>query len=967
MNERYTFSIFRGATKIVVPFITLLFFCTVQRSAAQYFPDYVYQGIDSALSAVFMTRSDLTMRWDAAAKDPLRTDDQHLLHTVKYLFENPLYCFDLADSIDAVSGKGMDEPTLMFRYFQKLLELREGFLDTTSPLVTDREIQLLGRFDLGALDYTSALVLRRFVSLAIATEVKLLNYKSSLSQEQLDRLVELSDSLILESEDDAQTGLIEMRQQERYALERAKQYFNKDAAALDHTMILNPGVILYTLALDYARTIVSEVPTYRDSIKTSVWETPVGLIAIGGPGDDIYTGNFFCIVDIGGNDVYRAAPLTKHEAAERGVSLIIDFDGNDTYIGEDYAFGGTLFGASTLIDLNGDDNYSARNFSLGCGYYGIGVLHDEHGSDRYSGGTCVEGAGLFGIGLLVDSSGNDTYMAHLASQGFGFTRGIGGIIEGGGNDSYISSSPYQDYLRYDDHFESFCQGASLGYRPVAGGGFGYIADRAGNDNYVADIFGQGVAYWYGFGSIVDTKGNDSYNSYQYSQGSGVHLAFGVLVDENGDDNYVSHGVSQGCGHDFSFGGLYDVRGNDNYVVESLSLGGGNANAISLFVDGGGEDGYLARVDNTLGYSDLRRWYGMIGIFLDLDGYDFYGTIRGANDTLWTGSFYGAGLDAEMRPLEEKEKDNAEEEKSPGEIERELADDFPTLFIQASAAPQKYQYLVEPARKKLEEMADSSLPFLLAQLNSEHPRELLALRIMLPRIGNRLTPMLIDTILTGDSTRRSMAIHILGLLEDSSAAEIIGRILMDKDNWKMRAEAAQALLEMDGTSAKPYLKQALQDTVDLVRARAARALARVADETELQQLLPMLNDPSQIVRYQIQIGLQRRGVDSIADFLVNSLLSRRQGYTYDLLYPLAKELTGAEHRSKLLNVMLSDRSPKVRRDAVRLAIEWGDENLMSQAARLKSSEKNSMVLYEIYRIQEARAEKKLSDEARRPGG
>lgn len=916
-------------------------------TAQTIFPSYVERGIDSALSSILMTRYDLGMRWDATG------EDFHRFSEIKRMFGDPLHSFTVADSVAIVGSQSLDEPLLFFRSIRSLLDLSSNFPEPARIIVKDREIGVFGRFDINALNYTEQLVLRRFVALAIASDVMIASFRNQLDKDILNRLISYSDSLILQSESDAQQDLISMRNAEEYHLERAKRFFNIDALALDHDKLLAPGVAMYAQALDYVLKMQKEIPSYYKDVRTSVWESPLGLIAIGGPGDDVYTGDFFCIVDIGGNDIYRAAPRTKEDAAKRSTSLIVDFSGKDTYIGEDYALGGSLFGASILIDMEGDDSYTARNFALGSGLFGVGVLHDEKGSDRYAGATATQGAGYFGLGVLVDGGGNDNYSAHFASQGFGGTRGFGAIIEHGGNDQYISSSPYQDFLRYDDHYESFCQGASLGYRPVASGGYGIIADLSGNDLYFSDIYGQGSAYWYGLGAIVDRNGNDNYTSYQYAQGSGVHLAFGVLLDNNGNDNYVAHGVSQGCGHDIAFGGLYDARGEDNYVVESLSLGGGNANAVSLFIDGGGNDGYLARVDNTLGYSDLRRNYGMIGLFLDLDGEDFYGTTRGGNDSLWTGSTYGAGLDALLKPEQMKEEENKEIEKSPKEIERELETEIEKLFVQASAAPQKYQYLVEPARQRIIDNADSTIPYLLSKLNSEHPRELLALRVMLPKIGSRLTPLLIDTIQKGDRSRAGMAIHILGVMQDSTAAEVIGKRLRDRDNWRLRSTAAEALVNMNPIDAKRYLVEALDDTIDVVRARVARAFAKIATYEELGQLLPMLNDKSQVVRYQIQLGLRDRGsADSTSqEFLTATLLNNPVGYTYEILYPLASQIEAPAARERLMLGLIANSSPKIRADGVRLAIEWNDSKLLRAATELRSSEKNSQVLYQIYRAED----------------
>lgn len=915
--------------------------------AQRIFPEYVAQGVDSALASVFMTRYDLGMRWDAAG------EDMHRFNTIKELFGDPLRSFDVADSVALAAERSLDEPLLFFRSMRSLLDLSVNFPEPSRITIRDREIGVVGRFDINTLNYTEQIVLRRFVALAIASDVMIEQYRNQIDTAIFNRILTYCDSLVVQSEEDARQDLITMRYGERYGLERAKQFFNIDLLAINFDRLLGPGAAMYAQALDYALKMKPEVPSYYKDVRTSVWETPLGLIAVGGPGDDVYTGNFFCIIDVGGNDIYRGVKKSKETAVRQGATLIVDFSGDDTYIGEDYAFGGTLFGASTVIDLEGNDSYTGRNFSLGCGFFGVGVLHDQSGSDRYSGGTATQGAGLFGIGLLVDGGGNDNYLAHIKSQGFGLTRGFGAILEHGGNDQYVSSSPYQDFLRYDDHFESFCQGAALGYRPVASGGYGFIADLDGNDMYFSDIYGQGTAYWYGLGGIVDRKGNDYYNSYQYAQGSGVHLAFGVLIDNQGKDNYVSHGVSQGCGHDIAFGGLYDAQGEDNYVVESLSLGGGNADAVSLFIDGGGNDGYLARADNTLGYSDLRRDYGMIGLFLDLDGQDFYGTTRGGNDSLWLGSTYGAGLDALMRPEEHKLAEVKKPERTPEEIAEELETDIEKLFIQASAAPDKYQYLVEPARQRIVEGADTTIPYLLEKLNTEHPRESLALDVILTRIGTRLTPLLIDTIVKGDRSRVGMAIYILGRLKDSTAAVVIGKRLRDRDSWRLRSTAAEALMRMDATNAKLYLVEALEDPIDIVRGRAARALARVADRTELTRLLPLVNDTSQIVRYQIQLGLRDRGfADSTArDFLATALLSNRDGYTYEILYPLAQSIEDPQTREKLMRGLIADESPKVRADGVRLAIEWNDPKLLQLAAALRSKEKNSQVLYQIYRAED----------------
>lgn len=904
--------------------------------ASQYLPAYVMDALDSALSAIAMRRTDLRMRWDAVADDP------HRLQMIRELFGDPLASFTVADSLVSTALSDLRNPQRLFEHGMRLLDLDPQLVTSSRPLPTDSDLRLATGLNADSFTFTTSILLRRFLGLAVATDASTVSIRGAVAPDRLKRIVEYCDSLMIQSEGDAESSLVEMRLAERYSIQRNKQHFNEDLAGLDYGRLAVPGITQFLMALEIAQAMEGEVKNYRDTMKTLVWNTSLGKVALGGGGGDYYEGDYFVIIDLGGDDVYKLSHRTKQQAFDHPSTVIVDFSGDDTYLGGDYSLGGALFGASTLIDLDGDDNYSAGNFALGCGFFGTSILYDAHGSDRYTGGTCVEGAGAFGIGLLIDVDGNDLYSAHLTSQGYGYTRGLGMIVDALGNDQYIAASPYTDYLRYDDHFETFCQGAALGARPVASGGIGVIAEGGGSDLYSADIFGQGTGYWFGLGAIVDRTGNDTYNAFQYAQGSGVHLAFGVVIDTSGNDNYLSHGVSQGCGHDIAFGGLYDARGDDNYVVESLSLGGGNADAVSLFIDGGGEDGYLARRDNTLGYSDLRREYGMIGIFLDLERKDFYGTSRGGNDSIWTGSYYGVGFDGEIRPIDTAAQvaPGGGQGKTPEQIVAELATDIPTLFIQGSAAPQKYQYLVDPARKRLADMADSSLPYLLSMLNTESPREALALGVILPKIGAKARSSLIDTVLMGDPSRVSRAIYALGEMKDTSAAKAIALRLVDSvASWRLRGVAGEAILKIRSRGVMNYLRTAMRDTVELIRGYAVRAFIMLADSSEIIEALPMLGDQSQVVRHQYQLALNRRGIDSIRGPFVTALLASKDGFPHQMLLALAPQLTNTQARGRLLTGIFGSQSISIRREGVDLATAWRDSISIALLTQQSRHERN----------------------------
>jgi hypothetical protein len=608
---------------------------------------------------------------------------------------------------------------------------------------------------------------------------------------------------------------------------------------------------------------------YQKELKPLRLNTPYGKIAIGTYGDDVYEGNYLLILDPGGNDMY-AITGGKKEALLHPVQCIVDLSGNDTYRGGDYALGSGYFGIGILHDLSGDDVYSGGNFSLGSGVFGIGYVHDRSGMDSYSSKTNTQGMGFFGIGILQDVQGNDHYVIHAHGQAFAGTRGVGILTDHAGNDSYICASPFQDFLRYDDHFESFAQGAALGYRPIASGGLALLIEHSGNDVYVADIYGQGTGYWYGFGGLIDLQGSDMYKAHQYAQGSGVHLAQGLLWDASGNDTYTSHGVSQGCGHDIAVGLLIDEQGNDSYTVESLSLGAGNANAISLFTDLMGDDSYIARnVNNTMGYSDFRRNYGMIGIFADAGGNDMYGN-QTRNNSMQKRSTFGLFMDAEFGFMDKKAAKLTAERTDSIITEIDFGyvwSSMDSIFIRASAAPQKYQSGVEIARKELIALGLPALSYCEEKYGTQMPRERLALEQIIPQLY-KAYPLEVEASLLraceDDSTEViGFGLSLMAKLKLISGIPVM-QSLLDHGNWRIRSIAAKQIGEMGelSDSVLEVLSHRLQDEESMVRASAAYSIGKVLPSNVIELLQSAFFEEAQIIRNSALMGIRGSGKVSL---------------------------------------------------------------------------------------------------------
>jgi hypothetical protein len=336
------------------------------------------------------------------------------------------------------------------------------------------------------------------------------------------------------------------------------------------------------------------------------FESAVGIVQIGSAGDDEHGPEAAVIVDPGGNDRYRRVPATGG-----AVSVIVDFGGDDQYEGSDLA----LHGLSAIVDFAGNDHYRMDGPGIGAAIAGVSLVLDFAGDDRYEADLFGIGAGALGIGAVVDFAGNDNYRVRAGGQGLGTTGGVGLLWDLSGDDRYVAAGLPDAYDRGGG--VGLVQGCGYGLRPDYNGGIGILRDDAGNDRYEAEMFAQGVAYWFAAGLLWDRAGDDHYSAIRYAQGNGVHLAVGTLRDESGDDRYsLKVGVGQGMGLDLAVGVLYDAAGNDDYSGPTLVQGSATDNGIGILFDAGGTNRWRADLpEGGWGYAKPSRDRPSIGLLL----------------------------------------------------------------------------------------------------------------------------------------------------------------------------------------------------------------------------------------------------------------------------------------------------------------------------------------------------------------
>lgn len=580
------------------------------------------------------------------------------------------------------------------------------------------------------------------------------------------------------------------------------------AGRVNRGEILKAGIIVLT-SLSRARELLTSTDDWKEGVESLSFTTPLARVIIGGVGSDIHQQEASLVIDLGGNDLYRG----NFASGTHGkCSVVLDLDGDDHYIGEDLTQGAGFWGIGILFDLQGNDFYKAGNFAQGASLFGIGLLMDAEGMDSYLGNEFVQAASWFGWAGIVDLAGEDVYQCQHSGQAHSGVQGISCLADIAGNDKYLSGMRAPD-PREPGMNQSLSQGFAWGIRNLSGGGWALLADRAGNDLYQCQYFGQGSSYWMGMGILYDQDGQDTYIARRYSQGAGIHFSFGLFMDARGNDHTYSWGVSQGCGHDYGVGILVNEAGDDTYVSKWLSMGASEANGVGIFVDNAGDDGYDTSTGMAVGGLTKERRSGGIGLFMDAAGKDRYSKY-GADNSVWSSSRWAVGMDENNgrmsglnillpavpppgNPVAEEVRVK-EERRLAGLMARAQTLPYPENMEMTLAVASHWgleRKIPKEAQDRLLALEESkSVPFMVERLDTP---DVLSLRLMNELFGVHAydaVPALIEVINPSDPLVKSRALYFLGRIKDSKALKICMEGLEDP-SWRVKAAAIRAIGEI----------------------------------------------------------------------------------------------------------------------------------------------------------------------------
>lgn len=171
----------------------------------------------------------------------------------------------------------------------------------------------------------------------------------------------------------------------------------------------------------------------------------------------------------------------------------------------------------------------------------------------------------------------------------------------------------------------------------------------------------------------------------------------------------------------------------------------------------------------------------------------------------------------------------------------------------------------------------AIPFLVKEIKND---DLLASRAAL-RLGalgpatDEMKAVLLASLPNKDSLLRENAVDALGRLRVPEAVKPLVMMLEAERNYRIRSAICDALGQIGERDAVQALKACMgnKDEVELVKAQAALALARMHDRGGREHLIALLNQPHPAMQVMGLAGLVKLNDQGVPGYLASALSSR----------------------------------------------------------------------------------------------
>ena len=217
-------------------------------------------------------------------------------------------------------------------------------------------------------------------------------------------------------------------------------------------------------------------------------------------------------------------------------------------------------------------------------------------------------------------------------------------------------------------------------------------------------------------------------------------------------------------------------------------------------------------------------------------------------------------------------------------------------------------------------------------------------------GKQAEDIIRDKLKSNNFDEKFNAIKAMGLINEDSFIDILGRFVIDDKDYRLRIEAITSLAKKDDLTASVYIMKAFKDRVPKVRIAALDSIQKTGSIDVVNQVLPSLKDGNQDV---VLAAIRALG-DNKNDMAVEPLIKKLVNSNADshIVDEITKALTklGSERTIYLYTDCLYDNNQFVRFAVLKAAInakqqKWANDVIL-EALENDMSEIKNMALFAV---------------------
>jgi len=262
--------------------------------------------------------------------------------------------------------------------------------------------------------------------------------------------------------------------------------------------------------------------------------------------------------------------------------------------------------------------------------------------------------------------------------------------------------------------------------------------------------------------------------------------------------------------------------------------------------------------------------------------------------------------------------------------------------------------VKEAREKLATYGKDALDYIFEEkIKTLKTTELRAILVVIKKNKKESTTYLVNALKSENDTIKRAALWLCAKSKDTTSLPAIVEILKSDTTPRMKARALYAIGEIGDTTAVKEVKRALESENEMVRVRAAAALANMATQSLYDTYFKMLSSNEFQVKYQGVRGLAKTNKEGI-DWILSKIEKVIDVKTQRLLIKALSEalandsvdeITAAKVRNTLF-IFLDEEDPVVRAYTVNALSKVGGESVINRLREKIETETHPLVRWQL---------------------